>query len=356
MEDLLTEEASLSENPTHPPKYTASSNSHHDVDVTKPYEKLRPTPRTRHESFWFNDGNVIICVEERLFRVHMTVLRDTKSPFFAWLFAFSEPADEVIEGCDVYALQGRASDFAALLDALYGQLTRLVGKEPSFFTLACLLRASHHWEVSYLRAWAIQALTRRWPPSLDHVHNHVDLTEHATKVIVLSRECGEQNSLLKRAFYRLLSFNDFGIGPESKGASKGQGSEEYNHEEVKWAATDTELARDDISRVIRLHNYATLFWRLLTQRSPSYTFLSDQKRHGWWPVCAVKLGPIWHKQVTEAPFSIRGGRDPLGCLTDLRDIPWGTLGICEACVAGCRAHWKEQQEDFWKRIDKELGI
>ncbi|KDQ07242.1 hypothetical protein BOTBODRAFT_180842 [Botryobasidium botryosum FD-172 SS1] len=328
---------------------------------TSSWRQLRPG-QARQEVFWFNDGNIIVRIESRCFRVHRTVLRETGSPYFANLFnEVMHPPNEMVDGCCVYDIEGRGCDFAALLDGLYGQLTCLVEQEPSFFTLACLLRASHRWQVPKLRAWAIQALTRRWPPSLDQVHKQVDLSEHATRLIVLSREC-EEKSFLKRAFYRLLSLEDFDLGHKGSteaGTNAGDASTrgEYDHEKVQWAPADSELAREDILHVVRLQRYAAMFWTLLARKPPSYDFLSDRERHsGWWSgPCSVRLDAVWHKQVTEAGFSIQGGRDPLGCLDNLRDIPWGTLGkICEACVTDCRANWKRQQEAFWKIIDREI--
>jgi len=353
-----------------PPKYTASSSR---VTVIKS-EPPRPVQIGR-KPFWHDDGNVVIHVEERLFRVHMTVLRD-ESPFFAKLFAVNTHANEAVDGCDVYRLDGRACDFAALLDGLYGKLTRLVGKEPSFFTLACLLRASHHWEISSLRAWALQALKKRWPPTLDQLYNQDDLTEHATKVIVLFRECRE-TCLLKRAFYRLLSVEGLGLRPVDitggEATSKVRSLEEYDHRDTfqksaaelppplvacdwDWVEADSELARDDIFRIIRLHAHTTRVWRAFAYKPPSFFWLYDRLRHGIWPTCATKLDPIWHKRVTEASFSSQGGCDLLGCLMELKEIRWEALGICRACAADCRHRWEKEREDFWMKLDKEIGI
>ena len=76
------------------------------------------------EDFWFDDGNIIIRVEDDLFRVHSSLLR-TKSPYFSRLLSpeNDDPDREVIDGCKVYQVEGgNACYFAAVLDGLYGTL------------------------------------------------------------------------------------------------------------------------------------------------------------------------------------------------------------------------------------------
>jgi len=286
-----------------------------------------------------------------------------RSPrFFTELFAPDKHTNQVVDGHNVYEVDGRACDFSALLDALYGKLTRLVNEEPSFFTLACLLRASHRWEIVHFREWALHALKKRWPPTLDQVHCQGDLTEHATRVIVLFREC-EETGLLKRAFYRLLSVDGFGLQPleivGSKATAEGQTAKEYHHEAAEWTKADSKLAREDILRVIRLHAYTTQAWRDIIYKPPSYSRSDNPIRwHGWLSACDIEalLRPRWHMHVTEASFSSQGGRDPLGCLTELKKIQWEKLGVCQACATDYRNRWEKEREDLWTKLGKELGI
>ncbi|KDQ13247.1 hypothetical protein BOTBODRAFT_399100 [Botryobasidium botryosum FD-172 SS1] len=322
-----------------------------------------PTISRRHPKFWFEDGNIVVRVDDRIFRVHMSTLK-LRSTFFEDIFSEEVRSSAgIIDGCNIIDLEGRSCDFSALLDWLYpGGLSRATEhSKASFFTLACLLRASHQWKFPDAKDWALEELKLRWPPKLEEVPWQPDLTDHATKVIVLLQACGER-TLLKRAFYRLLCVDDFGIKSGTENAAEENMTpatlavKEYNHEPAKWAASDSTLSQDDILRIIRLHKYTTQRWISLTSKTPSYAFLSDRKRHAWRLSCLTILRSMWHAYVTEAQFASQGHFDPLGCLKEIKNVEWEKLGICQACAVDCRDRWEEERRRIWDELDVELGI
>ena len=97
------------------------SSSKHEA-VKAPSEVSSATPQanpTRHESFWFHDGSVILHVESKLFRVHQTILANY-SEVFAGLFEVPQPNDEsMLEGCHIVELHDSEKDFEDLLHAVY---------------------------------------------------------------------------------------------------------------------------------------------------------------------------------------------------------------------------------------------
>jgi len=314
---------------------------------------------SRHPKFWFDDGGIVIRVEHIIFRLHASTLR-SKSEFFNDLFAQREGVDmEKVDGCPLFDLDGKSRDFTALLDALYGDLTILVGSVPSFFTLACLLRASHHWKFPGLRAWALDALHKRWPPSLESVDEHKDLDIHALKVIVLLRECGEK-SLLKRAFYRLLRLKNLGMTFEpditvGKCATvvTPPAEDGYSHEPIRWLPTDSKLGHNDTLRAIMLQAHAVDAWMAFVCKPPSYSFLSDLHQ-GKKVNCQQALSTAWSKRVTEAQ-NIRWS-DPLGCWLAVTGILRKIEGLCDNCIVKCCEHLRNDRKSFWDGLDKILEI
>lgn len=77
----------------------------------------------KHEIFWFRGGDVILRVENWLFRV-LSSLLESKSPYFEELFSArgADASRPVIDGCKIFDLRGRKCHFTALLDALFGSM------------------------------------------------------------------------------------------------------------------------------------------------------------------------------------------------------------------------------------------
>ena len=76
----------------------------------------------RHEKLWFNDGSIVLSVQQTLFRVHRSVLC-LHSEIFANMFRIPHRKDETtIEGCTVVRLPDKAADFVDFLSAFYDPL------------------------------------------------------------------------------------------------------------------------------------------------------------------------------------------------------------------------------------------
>ncbi|KAF8120024.1 hypothetical protein EV363DRAFT_1238886 [Boletus edulis] len=70
---------------------------------------------------WLEDGNIVITVQEKHFRVHRSVLC-FYSDVFRDMFAVSHPCDneeEMMDGCPVVRLQDAVADVEIMLKALY---------------------------------------------------------------------------------------------------------------------------------------------------------------------------------------------------------------------------------------------
>lgn len=111
---------------SHPTPYTIVNNEARErkrvrVSVDDhPEGRLESTPS---EMYWFEDGNIILHVDNKLFKVHRGIL-SRHSAVFSDMFALPQPEtqdeENVIEGCSVVNLPGdRAKDWERLLAVLY---------------------------------------------------------------------------------------------------------------------------------------------------------------------------------------------------------------------------------------------
>ncbi|KAI0763568.1 hypothetical protein BD413DRAFT_616225 [Trametes elegans] len=134
-----------------------------------------PGPRlpTRDPTYYINDGNSVLLVENTLFKIHRSVLtKDTSA--FETMFQLSGETDSARSDSSMTAaqegesddnpirLQGdTADDFRALLWALYAlphELTVAMSGEADCTQLANLVRITHKYQFRSIMNWALSAM------------------------------------------------------------------------------------------------------------------------------------------------------------------------------------------------------
>lgn len=99
----------------------------------------------RHENLWLEDGNVVLCDEDVLFKVHRSIL-SRLSPFFLSHFNTHWHELELFDGCPMIQLDvgvANSQDLEALLWHLYHQKS--------------VVRRISIWPSPELPRWMIQA-------------------------------------------------------------------------------------------------------------------------------------------------------------------------------------------------------
>ncbi|RPD57115.1 hypothetical protein L227DRAFT_602682 [Lentinus tigrinus ALCF2SS1-6] len=121
------------------------------------------TEPQRDESFWFEDGNIVVIAQQTAFRVHRGVL-SRHSETFSGLFTLPRPAggayEEVIDTCPVVRVTDSPHDFKHLLHALYDGLGYMesVAEVEKYSMCASLARLGHKYELSSVFSAAMQRL------------------------------------------------------------------------------------------------------------------------------------------------------------------------------------------------------
>jgi hypothetical protein len=77
---------------------------------------------TKHTSYYFTDGSIVLRVENVLFKVHSSIL-GRHSEVFRGMDELPQPEDcEKVDGCPVVDLQDDVEEFTDTLGAIYDPL------------------------------------------------------------------------------------------------------------------------------------------------------------------------------------------------------------------------------------------
>lgn len=86
---------------------------------TTPQDSEGEGSRTRHETLWFFDGNVVLIAEDVEFKLHQGVLARQSSVFGDMFIASDPDSCEQIDNCPVVKLQDSPLDLAIFLEVVY---------------------------------------------------------------------------------------------------------------------------------------------------------------------------------------------------------------------------------------------
>ncbi|KAI0269833.1 hypothetical protein BC834DRAFT_922656 [Gloeopeniophorella convolvens] len=129
-------------------------------------------PPSRHGDPWFEDGNIILLVEDDdhiplvAFKVHRGVLA-RQSEVFQTMFDIPQPAPglepiEQVDGCPIVRMYDLPGELSNLIKALYDGVTFRHRNVEDFYFLAGILRLASKYFITHLRTQAIRYLTETW--------------------------------------------------------------------------------------------------------------------------------------------------------------------------------------------------
>jgi len=150
--------------------------------------------------FWFDDGDIVLEVEQYMFKIHQNVLQCSVI-FFDMLRIPQPDVIDRVDGCPLVQLTDSAQDWHAVLKWMYDPRSYDVMSHPVPFPLiSSTLRIASKYEIAALRKWAVDRLHLRWPSDLERM----DTTSLpcAAEAITLANEC-EVPEILPAAFYAL---------------------------------------------------------------------------------------------------------------------------------------------------------
>ncbi|KAF7299345.1 BTB domain-containing protein [Mycena indigotica] len=294
-----------------------------------------PTPAiSRSQEFWFNDGSVILQVENTQFRVAQSLLA-MHSSVFRDMFTIPLPPEEpLVEGCPVVVLSGdKAVDWSHLLRAVYPSRCDFFSPDKKdIHAFAAVFRLSKKYDFTVFRRECLQCFKAEFPTTLEEYDDSPN--KHQWKwtlstsdllsilCINLARELGIF-SVLPVAFYQLnwSSVLDWDIVEVSQTA--------------RLSPTDERLFLRSQLRLLRLQSSTTMKW-LSPQESTIPQELCEQR-----DICIHALENIAKQRREDLEME--------AFVLDDWNTSWGEK-LCSLCKMTAKSTFAEGRRQIFRQL------
>ncbi|KAF9529372.1 hypothetical protein CPB83DRAFT_852555 [Crepidotus variabilis] len=118
--------------------------------------------------FWLEDGNIVLQVEQTLFRVHGSMLA-RHSEVFKDMFSIpqpSKPQGAMVENCPVIHLSDAAEDVEEILSIFYDNMKAVDRREIPASMAIAMFRLGKKYQIDYLSEEALEAFRKDYPTDL----------------------------------------------------------------------------------------------------------------------------------------------------------------------------------------------
>ncbi|KAH7883983.1 hypothetical protein F5I97DRAFT_1969248 [Phlebopus sp. FC_14] len=313
----------------------------------------------KHATFWYTDADTVIAVENVLYRLSSSRLKDQSEVFRGLLSdeidatAYEQVTLSDVDGETCYCVQDLAAgDFDVLL-SMDRRPTDFCLKVPSFQEVAAILRAASVLKMDGYRAFAISYLENWWPSELCRVSENP--RPYAVETFLLGQQC-HAPQLLKPVLYELIRDPRWQREPDD-----GQEPDEENELENAWVHVEPEerglesLSREDERLVHRARELVLLAWFETTSCNPSRSCVrraSDSKEQ-----CpsTPKKRSMWEAIVHMSGLFRKYLYDPIRGFDALIAVEWEDQW-CQDCVEQMHALWTKKKEELWDQLDELLSV
>ncbi|RDX52151.1 hypothetical protein OH76DRAFT_1554335 [Lentinus brumalis] len=305
-------------------------------------------PKSKCAAFWYEDGNVVIVVEETAFKLYKARLSKFSTYFEAMFANDAEQNRPTMEGCPVYRAEGVAvSDFKQFLEALETPFV-FVSKPPSQDTAIAILRASQQLGCQTTRSFAVERLRAIWPNDKPRLPGGSRAFEDAIKIMQVSRDC-QVPQLRKRAFYELVRSAPFWTTLRENRQAVG--------------LPDSDIVALLSARAELQNLFMVLILEPPQGREAECPGLQAAKQGGdpkTAKLCAPRIQKGWGRKANwvmnmyENGDLMVGKTDPLGHLQNLlteRLKVVANAGWCSSCLQERVKAWQDAQGKWWGMLD-----
>ncbi|KZT21985.1 hypothetical protein NEOLEDRAFT_1072502 [Neolentinus lepideus HHB14362 ss-1] len=289
----------------------------------------KPETMKRHETFWLEDGSLVIRIEDSAFKVHRTLLA-RHSPAIA---SGAWSGQENIDGCAVISVpnstNATADDFRVLLEHVYHDAP--LAADAPFSRTAAILRVTSKKQLDFP---AIYELSRKrfaeMYPSGPQPFVHPDNVEEALELAVEH----DIESVQRGLFYSIVTTTELHDDEDPAAASEAPPNTETVPLDSRPLSPANKERAKKLMNTIMDHFTPILF----TVETAEHMACTDVFADKWMPLVI-------------APALASGGvGKPLETLQSIIEVDWEKEGLCAECAALKREEWKEQQEDIWEKI------
>ncbi|TFK32821.1 hypothetical protein BDQ12DRAFT_691944 [Crucibulum laeve] len=342
----------------------------------------------KHPMYWFDDGSIIIRVENTLFKLHLTLISRHSAYFSAYttahLFSRGEAptglklfnqCDDEIESSGYLFIDTEhsrgvvAADMVVLLEHLYHDVP--LTSNASLDRVASILRITSPQQLDFPRLHEhakdlFGAMFPAGPTPFSYPHPLHDALTLATDFDI--------PSVRKALLYSLVTTTHFDTEdmPELSPVDDVMDPPRQTSLVTAPAAPISiqHTAANVESDPIAIHMISTLksqaqrrtltpsdvelCRRLMTKLIDHFTptlFTPAATPH---MACTDVFADTWMSLVIQPALEDDGVYKPLETLERIKGIDWATHGLCPACVIEKREEWTEEQYIVWRLMDEWL--
>ncbi|KAG6819437.1 hypothetical protein H0H93_011864 [Arthromyces matolae] len=285
----------------------------------------------QHPVYWFEDGSVVIHVENQIFKVHRTLL-SRHSDFFV-----EEDGTEDISGKEAASyilidecLGVRAKDVEVLLAHFYHDVP--LHWETRVSRLTSALRVSGPSELDFPSMHYL-ARTRLNDVAIVPSNYLSGFLSDDEDALYLSTEC-DSPSVRKASYYHFMTSptSQFNIEPTIP--------------DPKDATVDLSTSQLVSQRCEQLLDRMIEYFTPVLFTPPATAHMA----------CTDVFADTWMSLVIQPAIDDHGVSRPLETLERIKGINWASEGLCESCVDEKREEWTQEQQHIWNSMDTWLEI
>lgn len=172
--------------------------------VGTPQQSLKSAPICYHKdkNYYFEDGNVVLLIDKRLFKIHKALFT-RRSTFFETLFSLPQRTDrqEGESDEDPIVCYDRLEDFQALCWAVYASPQEILAQEDwetvDAAKLIAVVGISHKYEFTLLKDWALDVLERHSALNPTSFISKISNWDRVGRMLILAKQC-KRDKLVER--------------------------------------------------------------------------------------------------------------------------------------------------------------
>ncbi|RDB22888.1 hypothetical protein Hypma_009776 [Hypsizygus marmoreus] len=331
--------------------------------MTITYSTLREDDLIKHPIFWFDDGSVVLHVQNYAFKIHRMLLA-RHSNFFAQTDTIpngtttkfdTPPETHIVIDPSQHV---RAKDVEALLEHFYHDTPLF--RESRFTQIASILRASSPLQLDFpsIHSLAKERLDSMFPPGTVPLFQPDDPEE----ALALAIEY-DISSMRKVMYYNLVTSPETNFdtdatqsptdtvataGPTSTSSSDVGTTETADHPDVTRSniAHQRPLSQNDAKRCTQLMARIIDYFTPMLFTPPGTPHMA----------CTDVFADTWMTLVIQPALENDGVYKPLETLEGMKATDWAKEGLCQSCIRQKHEEWTEEQQNIWKAMDEWLGL
>jgi len=307
----------------------------------------------KHPLYWFDDGSLILHIQDVLFRLHYSLLK-RHSPYLASVDNVhpieSIPIVNDLDKHSIYIRVGEdrrisTRDVEALLEHMYHDFP--LSPDSSFERIASVLRSSSPQQLDMpgvhakARGYLDAIFAKKMPSDIDPTQLQEALFIAKTFRLL---------SVLKIVLYQAMVSSDLDLDDDTPPPSNTTFLDPPSFQSPFNSGSSGPLVNGERLTEADMQLCKRLMTRVIDHFTP-ILFTPATTPH---MACTDVFADTWMDLVISPALEDDGVYKPIETLERLKQIEWAQRGLCAECMKDKREEWTGEQESIWALVEKWL--